>query len=120
MEQVRSTVWATGKDLMIHISANSEVSSTHCGVKWEVGKTVYDFFKARDQADLGVAAHLSALAGKESQVRLSGAFANRMLSVRPLADESGDVMGCISVLNVSGDVSDVALAASAPVETSPT
>ena len=38
MDQIKSTVWATDKDLSIHIVANGEFPSTHFGVRWEVGK----------------------------------------------------------------------------------
>src|SRR5687767_9942605 len=50
MDQIKSTVWATDEDLCILIVANGEFPSTHFGVKWEVGKTVYDIFKTTDTA----------------------------------------------------------------------
>lgn len=103
MDQIKSTVWATDRDLSIHIIANGEVPSTHCGVKWEVGKTIYEIFKTSDPANLAVAAHLGALDGKESGVRLEGEFANMFLRVIPLTDESSEVMGCISILNTVGE-----------------
>ena len=103
MDQIKSTVWATDKDLAIHIIANGEFPSTHFGVKWDVGKTVYEIFKTQDPADLGVAAHLSALAGKSSEQRLQGEFSNMFLRVMPLHDEADDVMGCISILNSVGE-----------------
>ncbi|HLK13436.1 MAG TPA: LuxR C-terminal-related transcriptional regulator [Fimbriimonadaceae bacterium] len=102
MDQIKSTVWATDRELSIHIIANGEFPSTHCGVVWEVGKTVYQVFKTKDPADLGVAAHLAALNGAESEVRLTGEFANMLLRVKPLVDESGEVMGCVSILNTVG------------------
>ena len=103
MDQIKSTVWATDKDLSIHIMANGEFPSTHFGVKWEVGKTVYEVFKTKDPANLGVAAHLAALAGKQSEMRLNGEFSNMFLRVMPLPDEAGEVMGCISILNSAGE-----------------
>jgi DNA-binding CsgD family transcriptional regulator len=103
MDQIKSTVWATDKALSIHIIANGEFPSTHFGVKWEVGKTVYDIFKTKDPADLAVAAHLAALTGKGSEMRLQGEFSNMFLRVMPLPDEAGDVMGCISILNSVGE-----------------
>jgi len=103
MEQIKSTVWATDNDLSIHIMANGEVPATHFGVRWEVGKTVYEIFKTRNPCDLGVAAHLSALKGTGSELRLAGEFANMFLRVLPLTDEAGDVMGCISILNSVGE-----------------
>lgn len=103
MEQIKSTVWATDKDLAIHILANGELPSVHSGVTWEVGKTVYQIFKTNDPKNLAVAAHLSAMQGRENEVRLTGEFANMLLRVNPLADEAGDIMGCVSILNIVGD-----------------
>lgn len=99
MDQIKSTVWATDNDLSIHIIANGEFPSTHFGVKWEVGKTVYEIFKTQDPKDLAIAAHLLALQGKESEVRLTGEFSNMFLRVMPLTDESHEVMGSIGILN---------------------
>ena len=103
MDQIKSTVWATDKDLSIHIIANGEFPSTHFGVKWEVGKSVYEIFKTRDPGDIAVAAHLAALGGEQREARLKGEFSNMFLRVLPLADETGDVMGCISILNSVGE-----------------
>ena len=103
MDQIKSTVWATDKELSIHIIANGEFPSTHFGVKWEVGKSVYEIFKTNDPLDLAVAAHLAALTGKETEVRLTGEFASMFLRVLPLSDESGEIMGCVSVLNSVGE-----------------
>src|SRR5688572_10494951 len=103
MDQIKSTVWATDRDLSIHIIANGEFPSTHFGVKWEVGKTVYDVFKTTDPADLGVAAHLKAISGVGAEARLQGEFANMFLRVLPLTDEAGEIMGCISILNSVGE-----------------
>jgi DNA-binding CsgD family transcriptional regulator len=103
MDQIKSTVWATDKDLTIRILANGEFPSTHFGVKWEIGKTVYEIFKTVDSADLAVAAHLRALTGFETELRLAGEFANMFLRVLPLIDEVGEVMGCISILNSVGE-----------------
>jgi DNA-binding CsgD family transcriptional regulator len=102
MEQIKSTVWATDRDLSIHIIANGEFPSTHFGVKWEVGKTIYEIFKTTDPNDLAVAAHLNAVAGVESETRLTGDFSNTILRTIPLTDELGEVMGCISILNSAG------------------
>jgi DNA-binding CsgD family transcriptional regulator len=103
MDQIKSTVWATDKELSIHIIANGEFPSTHFGVKWEVGKTVYQIFKTTDAAHPAVAAHLSAVNGSEVEVRLDGEFANMFLRVIPLSDEAGEIMGCISILNSVGE-----------------
>jgi DNA-binding CsgD family transcriptional regulator len=103
MEQIKSTVWATDKDLSIHIIANGEFPSVHFGVKWEVGKTVFEIFKTEDPSNPAVAAHLSAIAGLESETRLEGEFANTFLRTLPLMDEAGEVMGCVSILNSVGE-----------------
>ena len=103
MDQIKSTVWATDSDLAIHIIANGEFPSTHCGVVWEVGKTVYEIFKTEDKSDPAVAAHLAGLQGRESNTRLTGEFDKMILRVVPLKDESGGVLGCISILNSVGD-----------------
>jgi DNA-binding CsgD family transcriptional regulator len=100
MDQIKSTVWATDMDLSIHIIANGEFPSTHFGVTWEVGKSVYDIFKTHDPSNLAVAAHLAAIGGVESELRLDGEFSNTLLRVAPLLDEAGDIMGCISILNL--------------------
>jgi DNA-binding CsgD family transcriptional regulator len=104
MDQIQSTVWATDSDLMIHIIANGEMPSTHFGVTWEIGKSVYEIFKTEDREHPAIAAHLSAVDGVESEVRLQGEFANMFLRVMPLRDEADEqVMGCISILNTVGD-----------------
>lgn len=103
MEQIKSTVWATDRELSIHIVANGEFPATHFGVKWEVGKTVYQIFKTTDPRNVAVAAHLKALTGVASEGRLEGEFANMFLRVQPLPDEAGEIMGCISILNIVGD-----------------
>ena len=103
IDQIQSTVWATDKDLAIHMMANGEYPSTRFGTKWEVGKTVYDIFKTQDKANPAVAAHLGALAGTANSLRLSGEFAHMLLRVLPLADEFGEVIGCISILNGVGE-----------------
>ena len=102
MDQIQSTVWAVDKDLSIQIIANGEFPSTHFGVKWEEGKTVYEVFKTRDSNDLAVAAHLAALSGEERTVRLEGEFSQMFLRVAPLSDEAGEIVGCVSILNSVG------------------
>jgi DNA-binding CsgD family transcriptional regulator len=104
MEQIKSTVWATDRDLHIHILANGEFPSKHFGVVWEPGKTVYEVFKTQDDKHPAVACHLTALTGKHCNARLTGEFANLSLRVSPLLDEHDDVLGCISILNtVAGE-----------------
>ena len=99
MDQIKSTVWAADPELVIHIVANGEFPSTHFGVKWEVGKTVYEIFKTADKSNPAVAAHIAAVNGTETEVRLSGEFGNMFLRTIPLRDESGESLGCISILN---------------------
>lgn len=103
MDQIKSTVWATDVDLTIHIIANGEFPSSHFGVLWEVGKTVYDIFKTTDPTHPAVAAHLAAMQGVETEVRLNGEFSNMFLRVIPLKDEADEIMGCISILNSVGE-----------------
>jgi DNA-binding CsgD family transcriptional regulator len=103
MDQIKSTVWATDRDLAIHIIANGEFPSTHNGVVWEVGKTVYEIFKTENKKDPAVAAHLAGIEGVETNVQLKGEFSNMILRVVPLKDEAGAVVGCISILNSVGD-----------------
>ena len=103
MEQIKSTVWAADMDLVINILANGEYPSTHFGVKWEVGKSIFEIFKTRDEDAPVIKAHLDALIGIESEIRLDGEFANMTLRVVPLTEESGEPMGCISILNSVGE-----------------
>jgi len=104
MDQIKSTVWATDRDLRIQMLANGEFPSTHFGVSWEVGKTVWEIFKTEDDNHPAVSCHLEALKGVECSERLQKEFANMTLRVSPLRDEHGEVMGCISILNtVIGD-----------------
>ncbi|MFZ4507751.1 MAG: response regulator transcription factor [Fimbriimonas sp.] len=104
MDQIKSTVWATDLELNIHIIANGQFPSTHFGVTWELGKSIYDIFKTRDPENLAVAAHLAALQGKETTARLEGEFSNMFLRVIPLSDETGaETIGCISILNRVGE-----------------
>ena len=100
MSQLKSTFWATDRDLIIHIIANGATSSTHAGVQWDVGKSVYDIFKTKDPTSPAIQAHVKALVGEETEVRLSGDFKNMILRVMPLADEGGAILGCISILNI--------------------
>lgn len=104
MDQIKSTVWATDRDLRIQMVANGEFPSKHFGVMWEVGKTVYEIFKTEDPEHPAIACHLEALKGNDCSERLQKEFANMTLRVTPLPDEHGEIMGCISILNtVVGD-----------------
>jgi DNA-binding CsgD family transcriptional regulator len=102
MDQIKSTVWATDKELSIQIIANGEFPSEHFGIKWEVGKTIYEIFATQDPEHPAVEAHLAAIGGETTEVRLPGNFANTILRTLPFLDESGEIMGCISILNSIG------------------
>jgi hypothetical protein len=102
MDQIKSTVWATDRNLKIQIMANGELPSRHCGVVWEVGKNVYEIFKSKDPKNLAIAAHLFALSGSECESRLDGEFSNMFLRVKPLLGEQNEVLGCVSILNTVG------------------
>jgi DNA-binding CsgD family transcriptional regulator len=103
LDQIKSAVWATDLDLNIHILTNGEMPTSHCGVVWETGKTVYEIFKSDDKEHPPVAAHLAALKGKETTVRLEGEFSNMVLKALPVHDESQEIMGCIGIMNYVGD-----------------
>lgn len=100
MDQIKSTVWATDRDLTISILANGEFPSTHFGVRWEVGKTVYDIFKTKDPTAPAIAAHLEALEGKETTSQLTGEFAGLVMRTIPLRDDDKEILGCISIINL--------------------
>ncbi len=103
MEQIKSTVWATDKDLALSIVANGVMPSMHCGVLWETGKTVYEIFKSDDPKHPPVAAHLAALSGKETTLRLKGEFSNMILKALPLRGDEHEVIGCIGIMNYVGE-----------------
>ena len=103
LDQIKSAVWATDMDLNIHILTNGEMPTSHCGVVWETGKTVYEIFKSDDKKHPPVAAHLNALRGKETTVRLEGEFSKMILKALPVYDESQEIMGCIGIMNYVGD-----------------
>jgi DNA-binding CsgD family transcriptional regulator len=103
MEQIQSAVWATDKELVLSVIANGEMPKSHFGVVWDVGKTVYEIFKSDDPGHPPIAAHLNALKGMESTVRLKLEYSNMILKALPLRDESHDIMGCIGVMNYVGD-----------------
>jgi DNA-binding CsgD family transcriptional regulator len=99
MEQIRSTVWATDESLVVSIVANGEMPTMHFGVVWEVGKTIYEIFKSDDATHPPIAAHLNALKGVESNLRLTGEFSKMILRALPLKDESDSIIGCIGIMN---------------------
>ncbi len=104
IEQIKSAVWATDKDLTLSIIANGALPSSHFGVVWETGKTVYEIFKSEDPKHPPIAAHLDALKGKETSVRLKGEYSNMILATRPLlAEDTEKIMGCIGIMNYVED-----------------
>lgn len=98
MDYNHSTAWATDHDLCIHLITNGDLPSSRSGVKWEDGKTLFEVFKTSDKSHPGIAAHLGALAGSASELRLKGDFPDWTLRVVPVTDESGEVVCCISIL----------------------
>ncbi len=102
MDQIKSAVWATDKDLTVYMIVNGEMPSMHCGVVWEVGKTVYEIFKSEDPNHPPIAAHIGALVGKEASLRLEGEFSNMILSALPLEDDDKIVTGTIGIMNYVG------------------
>jgi DNA-binding CsgD family transcriptional regulator len=103
LDEIKSAVWATDRDLSLYIIANGEMPSTHCGVVWEAGKTVYEIFKSADPKHPPIAAHLDALGGAETSLRLEGEFSKMLLRALPLRDESQGVIGCIGIMNYLGE-----------------
>ncbi len=100
LDQLQAAVWATDKDLSIHILTNGEMPSMHGGVVWETGKTVHEIFKSTDPAYPPVAAHLDALNGKETIVMLEGEFSGMVLKALPVRDESQEIIGCIGIMRM--------------------
>jgi len=102
MDQLRSAVWATDKQLRISVIANGEMPQFHKNMHWAVGKTIYDVFDTDQDEHIAVAAHLRALKGDpaESQIEVNGAML--LISVRPLQEEDGDIIGCIGVMTSLG------------------
>jgi DNA-binding CsgD family transcriptional regulator len=103
MSQIKSAVWATDKNLSLYIVANGAMPTTHFGVTWEVGKSVYEIFKTDDPKSPAVAAHLNALTGEETTLRLKGEFSKMVLKALPLRDEHNEIIGSIGIMNYVGD-----------------
>lgn len=98
-DQCHSIAWVTDRNLIIGTIANSLFPETFLGVKWEVGKSIYEVFKTRDKSNPAIAAHIAAIAGARSEVLLTGEFENLVLKTLPLRNEAGESLGCISILN---------------------
>lgn len=105
LDQIKSTVWATDRDLRLQIVANGQMPSVHAGVTWDVGKTVFEIFKSADRNYPPIKAHFDALEGKESNIRLQGEFSNMILRALPMkdGDDLHDIIGCIGIMNVVGE-----------------
>lgn len=107
IEQIQSAVWATDKDLKLAVIANGAMPQEHFGVVWDTGKSVYEIFKSEDPEYPPIAAHLNALKGHETDIRLEGEYRNMMLKAQPLFDESNEVMGTICIMNYVGEAPQV-------------
>lgn len=103
LEQIKSAVWATDDKLMLYMVANGEMPTMHGGVYWEAGKTVYQIFKSEDPEYPPIAAHLKALNGEETALRLEDEFKNMLLRAIPLKEESSEIIGCIGIMNYVGE-----------------
>ncbi len=103
MDFNNSSVWATDEELRVHLITNGELPSGRSGIKWGDGKTIYELFKTKDKAHPAVAAHLAALSGSASELRLSDPYADMVLKVVPVLDECGEVICCISILSSASD-----------------
>jgi len=105
LDHIKSTVWAADRDLRLQIVANGLMPTIHGGVTWEVGKTVYEIFKSDDPKHPPIAAHLNALEGKTTTLRLEGEFSKMLLHALPMREEEekSAVIGCIGIMNVVGE-----------------
>ena len=97
MDQNQSVGWVTDQDLVIQSLANG-LQSTSPFDNWEIGKTLYEVFQTKDQSNPAISAHVAALDGRESEILLTGKFANMVLKTRPYRDGAGESAGCISIL----------------------
>lgn len=100
MDQFKATVWAADKDLRIFKMVKGEFPPSHFGWSWEAGKTVCEIFKTNDPNDPVIAAHLAALNGQETSVKVSGSLENLFIRVIPLTEENGEPMGCITIVTL--------------------
>ena len=98
MDHRKATVWATDCELVTQLVASGDFPEIQFGVGWEAGKTVYDIFKTTDPNDPAIAAHLNALTGATTELRLNGEFPNLLLRVAPFSDELGECLGTIGIL----------------------
>lgn len=104
MDQLRSAVWATDRDLRISIIANGEIPHFHKDMAWEVGNTIYEVFATEDREHPVVAAHLMALRSISTETKVSHHSDLLLVSVRPLQEDDGSIIGCIGVMaSLRGD-----------------
>lgn len=105
MDQLRSAVWSTDLSLRVSVIANGEIPHFHTGMEWEVGNTIYEVFQTESKDHPAVAAHLRALDGAAAETRITIGGHSLLLSVRPLREEDGSIIGCIGVMaSLRGDV----------------
>lgn len=105
MDQLRSAVWATDVDLKVSIIANGEIPKFHTNMDWKVGNTIYEVFDTHAPDHPAVAVHLSALKGLASEARLEVNDDQLLISVRPLMEDDGAIIGCIGVMaSLRGDL----------------
>ncbi len=98
MVQLRSAVWTTDLDLRVSIIANVEMPDFPKDMAWEVGSTIFEVFHTDSEEHPAVAAHLKALAGLHAETKLSVNNEGLLLSVQPLIEDDGSIIGCIGVM----------------------
>lgn len=64
---------------------------------WKVGESLYTIFGTKDDSHPAIEAHLKALRGETCEVKIQMA-SPLLLSVRPLTDDDGAVIGCIGAM----------------------
>jgi len=105
MDQLRSAVWATDLDLRVSVIANGEIKNFHKDMSWDVGNTIFDVFHTASKEHPAVAAHLSAVGDVPAETRIGINGDQFRLSVRPLKEDDGAIIGCIGVMSsLSSDV----------------
>lgn len=98
-KDVNSAVWAVEKDLIIRCIAVVQMPSSHEGVSWEAGKTIFEIFGSTDVEHPAIAAHLRAMDGEETTVVLNSSFSGMQLRTVPLLNGDDECIGCVGVLS---------------------
>lgn len=105
MDQLRSAVWATDVELRVSILANGEIPHFHNEMLWEVGNTIYEVFQTDNDDHPAVAVHLKALLGDPAEMHVVISGDKMLMSVRPLREDDGEIIGCIGVMtSLRGDM----------------